>query len=444
MDMSFVDALKAAYSNAGTNSPTQIAKHLKQYYPLLSDECLRGRVRRFLRTHSEYSEPMENTESNSSMTTVCDLSIGDNITKSVEYKADGSIIFDRIIALSNADSLTPANILKAHGMDISKWDIISCKSNLWQQQKKDGNVLNLYQSKITVRPSANKISISDIKNHFENWNPICFNFEQTHNRRASSNRHYMYEVNIADLHLGKFSSKAETGEYLNTDIAIQRFKQAIESECRRIEALDGEIDKILFVWSNDFFNSDGISNSTTGGTAQDTDMKWQELFLTGIDLLVSAIQKLSEYAPVKTFYVASNHSRQVDYYAICTLQAYFRNVENVEIDVTPSPRHYERYGVNLIGFAHSYYEKKNNLPYLMSVEQPEDWGQTKYREYHLAHYHSEKVEEKGGIIFRWLPSITGEDTWTTECGYVGAVKRTYSFVYDRDLGMIQMNSTIVD
>ena len=63
---------------------------------------------------------------------------------------------------------------------------------------------------------------------------------------------------------------------------------------------------------------------------------------------------------------------------------------------------------------------------------------------HLAHYHSEKVEEKGGVIFRWLPSITGTDTWSNDCGYIGAVKRSYSFVYDKDKGLIQINSTIVE
>ena len=161
-------------------------------------------------------------------------------------------------------------------------------------------------------------------------------------------------------------------------------------------------------------------------------------------MLIKAIDKLSQYAPVKTFYIASNHSRQVDYYAICTLNAWFRNYSNVEVDLNPSPRYYERYGVNLIGFAHSYYEKKNNLPHLMQIERPKDWGDTKYREYHLAHYHSEKVEEKGGIIFRWLPSITGTDTWSNDCGYIGAVKRSYSFVYDKEKGLVQINSIVID
>jgi hypothetical protein len=40
--------------------------------------------------------------------------------------------------------------------------------------------------------------------------------------------------------------------------------------------------------------------------------------------------------------------------------------------------------------------------------------------------------------------VTSADTWSKECGYVMATKRSYSFVYDHDKGLIQINSTIVD
>lgn len=412
-------------------SDTDISRKLCEKFPELAFECIRSRVKRYRKASGQraivyvskddvYSEP---------------------ITKSVEYKADGSATFERIIALSSSEQLTPNKVLEAHGMDKNMWEIISCKSNFYQQQKKGGTVLNLYQSKITAKPITKGITFDDIK---ANFIQLQNNFKPIKVGKPSKNAKYLYEINIADLHLGKFCTEDETGEFLNSDLAEKRFFELIEKECENIDRYNGDIEKILFVWTNDFFNSDGISNSTTGGTPQDTDTKWQKLYLRGVNMLIKAIDKLSQYAPVKTFYIASNHSRQVDYYAICTLNAWFRNYTNVEIDLNPAPRYYERYGVNLIGFAHSYYEKKQNLPHLMQVERPKDWGDTKYREYHLAHYHSERVEEKGGIIFRWLPSITGVDTWSNDCGYIGAVKRSYSFVYDKYRGLVQINSTVID
>lgn len=363
------------------------------------------------------------------------------VTKDMEYKQDGSVIFNRIIKLADDNELTPKDMLIAHGMNPDKWDVISYKNNLWQSQKQGGKLLNLYQSKITVRPKLEEITLEKIQEHFDKmkaWKPT---FQPKYEK---TNAKYLYEINLADIHLGKFSYNEETGEYLDSSITQRRFYEIIKQECEKIQPIKDRIEKILFVWTNDFFNSDGISGSTTGGTPQDTDMKWQQLYMTGVDMLVAAITQLAKYAPVKTFYIASNHSRQTDFYAINYLYAWFRDFAHVEVDRNPHPRYYEEYGVNLIGYAHSYYEKKENLPYLMSIERPREFGRTKYREYHLAHYHCEKVEEKGGIIFRWLPSITGTDSWSNDCGYIGAVKRSYSFVYDKDKGLVQMNCTVVD
>lgn len=160
-------------------------------------------------------------------------------------------------------------------------------------------------------------------------------------------------------------------------------------------------------------------------------------------MLVDAIELLSTVAPVKSFYIASNHSRQSDFYALCYLQAWFRNNENVDIVINQKSRYYEKYGVVLLGFSHSSYEKESQLYHLMSSECAEDWSDTQYREFHLAHYHSERVKEIGGVIYRWLPTVCGTDSWHHEKGYVGGVKRSYSFLYDKCVGLIQMNCVII-
>lgn len=416
----------------------EITRMLVDEFPGINYECVRSRVRRFIKKNK--SNPAQTTsyqiESNEDSN---DHKIP--MTREVEYKADGTAVFDRIIYLQSTEELTPTNILKAHGLDPNRWSLISCKNNYYQQQKSGGDILTLYQSKITAKPAEVQISFEDVEKHFNN---LKNTYKPRESYKLSGNENYMYEVNIADLHLGKLSWSGETGDAFNSKIARDRFFSVIDSECNRLKSIAGKVEKILFVWTNDFFNSDGISKATTGGTPQDTDLQWQHLFLLGCEMLVEAIEELSKYAPVETFYIASNHSRQVDFYALNYLNAWFRERSDVTIHINCSPRYYVKYGVNLIGFAHSYYEKKQNLPHLMSIERPSDWATTSYREYHLAHYHSEKVEEVGGVIFRWLPSVTGADSWHTECGYIGAVRRSYSFVYDKNRGLIQINSTVID
>ena len=415
-----------------------VMSSLRQQFPNLTYECIKSRVRRY---RLKYGDSTTKTEKKVIPETALPI---ESFEKSqyFEYRKDGSVVFERVIALADNDNITPETILKAHGMDTSKWEILSYKNNFWQSQKKGGQIINLYQSKITAKPIEQSVTIEELEKHFNK-----FQKEYTTEKVKTPiyrQGHLLYEINICDLHLGRFCYDNETGEPLNSQITKRRFFDVIQEECSRLEKIKDDVDKILFVWTNDFFNSDGMSKATTAGTPQDTDLKWQELYLTGIEMLITAIDMLKNYAPVTTFYIASNHSRQTDFYAINYLNAWFRKDANVDVWINSSPRQYFVYGKTLLGFAHGYYEKKEALPFLMSNECAKDWATTTYREFHLAHFHSEKVEEKGGIVFRWLPSVTSADTWSKDCGYVTATKRSYSFVYDYNKGLIQINSTIVD
>lgn len=361
--------------------------------------------------------------------------------KSVERKADGSYIYESIIEMFEDEIVTPDKIIKAHKLDPQDWEVVSYKNNFWSQQAKEGRTVVLYQSKLIVKPRRfDSIPEETVLAHFvdkiKEHSPQhkIPDYPTEHNPR-------MLEVNICDLHLGKLAFDATSDDVYNCRIAKERFLKLINLEYHL--AKEQKVEKILFVWSNDFFHVDGISSATTGGTPQKTSIPWQNLFLEGVSMLTDAIELLSTVAPVKSFYIASNHSRQLDFYALCYLQAWFRNSDNVTIIHNQKSRYYERYGVVLLGFSHSYYEKDNNLYYLMSNECPDDWAETSYREFHLAHYHSEKVKDVGGVIYRWLPTVCGTDEYHYDKGYIGSVKRSYSFLYDKCVGLIQMNCNII-
>ena len=270
MNSKFSNELRNAYNKYVDRH--DLYNYLSEMFPELSRECIRSRVRRFAPDKDDYLQNKNISKDE------CIAEIGKPITNSVEYKADGSAIFERIIAMRDCEQLTPDNVLSAHGMDTDMWELVSCKSNFYQQQKKGGEILNLYQSKITARPLTDNISFNKIK---ENFNELMNTFTPIKVGKPSPDAHYLYEINIADLHLGKFCTEEETGDFLNSELAEKRFFEVIDNECRTIEKYGNQIEKILFVWTNDFFNSDGISNATTGGTPQDTDTKWQKLYLTG-------------------------------------------------------------------------------------------------------------------------------------------------------------------
>lgn len=397
----------------------------QKYFPKLAYDKVKEKVRGYIRKTDRYkqehsSETVDNQEK----------------VKITYSSKDKSTTFDgKIIELMSGKPITPEILLKAYNIDGKMFEITYWTANLWQSQIKGGKKLDLYQSKLTVKPRKEPIiTFEEIEKHFNSFKNTYKPLNKKY-KEIKSNK--MREINIADLHFGKLCHNAVSGENFDYKVARERFFKIIDTEVEKVKQTQYE--KILFVWCNDFFNADGISNATTGLTPQECDVRWQKMFLIGCEMLVEAIDKLSKYAPVETFYIASNHSRQVEFYAINYLHAWFRNYDNVKIDVNCKARYYYEYGVNLIGFSHSYYEKKNNQPFLMSVEVPEMWARTKYREYHLAHFHSEKVEEKGGVIYRWLPSMTGTDTWHYDSGYIGALKRSYSFEWDKKLGLTSID-----
>ena len=111
--MDFFDVLKDAYNEYTDRH--ELFDYLQSQFPNLKRECIRSRVRRYDpgKDYSDYNYvnvPAVDSEDN----IVSSVDINKPITKSVEYKADGSTLFERIIALTNDEQLTPERILEAH------------------------------------------------------------------------------------------------------------------------------------------------------------------------------------------------------------------------------------------------------------------------------------------------------------------------------------------
>ena len=73
---------------------------------------------------------------------------------------------DRLIELCEEDAKSPRRILTAHGLDPDKWDVVTCRNNLWHSQTKAGTRLVMYQSRLTARPKDDGITFADIERWF--------------------------------------------------------------------------------------------------------------------------------------------------------------------------------------------------------------------------------------------------------------------------------------
>lgn len=351
--------------------------------------------------------------------------------ETTEILGDGSHRSDKLLKMSAEQSKDVNYLLRAHGYDLNAWELVSARNNIWNVSDKINGVQTLYSSKITVKPKENAYSEKD----FETF---LLKFGQKYKSPVHETTNYsktgkLLELNIADLHVGKLCWVGDSNDHYNEEVARERFFYIINDVLTKTSHY--KYSKILFVWSNDFFHYDTISKTTTNGTPQDTNLRWQQMFELGVEMLVNAIDLLSQFAPVETMYIGSNHDKMISYFATMYLSAWYRNNNNVIISTDSRSRKYYKFGKCLLGFTHGNQEKKRIGKWLQ-VEAAKEWGETIYREVHAAHIHSEKmVDEDNGLIVRYVSSPTGTDNWHYESAYVGAIKKGQSFLWDADNGL---------
>lgn len=400
---------------------SRIAKEMAPMFPELSHLERKEKIRSYIRKTPAFEAQQQS----------------DFHRSSLEYKRDGTIISQKLITVRDGDDMTPDFIVEAHGLKPSAWEVVSYKNNLWNTQVKGGAKQISYQSKLTVKPATCKLDLSEIDRHFSALDRKNFTPPAAKNPPGN----LMAELNLADIHLGKLAWKGDTPGNYDYKIARDVFYSII---AETVEALKGRpIEYITFVWANDYFNADTIGNTTTAGTPQSVDVRWQKMFNVGVEMLVRAIEMLAEVAPVRTFYTPSNHDEATGYHALKYLEAWFRSHPNVDVNTDAYPRKYQLYGNTLIGYCHgdkenssASKEKASRLASVMPIEAAELWGKARYREMHTAHLHSEQmIQEINGVIVRRISSPTAADTWHTVSGYMGAVRKAQLFIYDRTRGL---------
>ena len=88
-----------------------------------------------------------------------------DITRGTEIvlNNDGSQSSSTTLQMTSEQAKDPDFVLRAHGFNPDDWDIISARNNFWQQNSQENGLIDLYQSKITVKPKVD----NDIKRAVE-------------------------------------------------------------------------------------------------------------------------------------------------------------------------------------------------------------------------------------------------------------------------------------
>ena len=351
------------------------------------------------------------------------------------FNKDASQTIKRDVYLTPEEAASPISIMKKCGFDPLLWEVVTCKliTGSWDVTLKNADgkgeqhTNRKYSVTLTVKPLGGRLTSDQIMDVFKALPPV----------KLESIRHeagdFMLELPIMDFHLGKLAWREETGADYDLKIAEKLWRETVHSLLSKAQ-LAGRPEYILFPIGQDFFHFDTPTTTTTAGTQLDSDTRWQKMFNTGVALLIWAVEQCRMLAPVKVLWIPGNHDTVLSYAATVGLAQRYTETEDVTVDLSPQPRKYVRYGLNLIGFAHGVEEGKR-IDGLMQVEAAQDWGRTTWREYHLGHLHTEKTVEKNGIEFRRISSITAPDAWHNENGFIGSTRRAQAFIWDKNKGL---------
>lgn len=310
------------------------------------------------------------------------------------------------------------------GLDSTKYEI----SRVWAKSHKQGN----HTYSVFFKPKSN-LNVLDLASSYKEF---LENFEYQSpavQRLENENAELLGVLCLFDLHLGKLSPTVYTNDYSTIGTQTYLYLTSLRLLLERSAAM-GEFDKFVLLIGNDFFNSE-YNNATTKGTPQDTFIDKHHIFKQGLLILTMAIWLIIEYAPVDVIYVPSNHDEHIGQSLAISIEHYFKNNKNVTFDCLPMSRKYYKYGVNGFMFEHGEL-KAEKYAQIFPQEGKEIWSTTEHHEVLLGHLHSEKSKEVGGIGIYWLSSLSCTDKWHYKNGYVGAKKRAYLRVYDKEMGKI--------
>lgn len=355
--------------------------------------------------------------------------------------------------------LKQEDLIAQFNIDMSEWEIISYKVKTSEGYRKDRKVewkvengqvvygdvhdtgkmlvVPLYHIELRLRKKQRESRakdavedlLNDAKKHAPKYPPVAY-------KKIKSG--HLFEIAMPDIHFGRLAWEEETGE----DFDIKIARECVDSVVDQLLAFASqyEISKILLPIGNDYFNSDNSIDTTAHGTPQQEDTRWAKTFRKGREMAVSIIDRCASIAPVDVLVVPGNHDLQRSFYLGEALSAWYHNNKSVSIDNSARARKYYLFGKNLIGFAHGYSEKLNNLPIMMAIEEPKLWAESSYREWHTGDKHHKqdmvtRANEDNGVVVRILRSLVPADAWTFGKGF-NSLRAAEAFMWNKDNGLV--------
>lgn len=220
---------------------------------------------------------------------------------------------------------------------------------------------------------------------------------------------------MGDPHVGMLAWHRETGKSFDLETAERELVTAVD----QLVDLAPPAKQALVINLGDFFHTDNASNRTTrSGNMLDVDGRWPKVMAVGIRTMRRVIDRaLEKHETVRVICEIGNHDDHAAIVLALVLENFYANNTRVEIDTSPSPFHWHRFGKNLIGVTHGDSVKITDLPEIMAQDRAKDWGETEFRRWYTGHVHHDQTKELRGCVVESFRTLAPNDAWAHRMGY---------------------------
>ena len=220
---------------------------------------------------------------------------------------------------------------------------------------------------------------------------------------------------MGDPHIGLLSWGKETGEPFDLAIAERNLTGAVD----KLVHLAPASETALIVNLGDFFHADNMDARTwRSGHKLDVDSRWAKVLRIGINIMNRIVDRaLEKHAKVRVINEIGNHDdHSAIMLSLCMEQRWLGN-PRVEIDISPQPFHYHRFGSVFIGTHHGNLVKPDKLGGVMATDRAREWGETKFRYWLTGHVHHESKKEFPGYLWETFRTLAARDAYAHSSGY---------------------------
>ena len=211
----------------------------------------------------------------------------------------------------------------------------------------DEMFFEIYDKEFKEFLAKDNIYTSILKNKF------CIKDEKS-NTKTKYDSSKLLVIPDVELHLGKLASRFDSTDSYDYKKALYRYVKIIMEAEKVQEKYHAE--EICMTIGNDFFNTDTEQNTTTAGTEQHNDTRFQQMIANGIVAHVWAVERMKKNCNKLILkFNPGNHDYLTDYTLFMQLYYLYRNDPRVEIECRVKDSRWATglvWNNNLIIFAH--------------------------------------------------------------------------------------------